>query len=165
MKKFLIALAVVLTGAFACKKVVDNGGLCACSPITGPEMLLVVKSTANADLLNSQTAGAYTKEQIQLYRKDAQGAAIAMPFYLRQPFTYGNDTFTFNSLYIPLSAFKGSPETPFYLKLGDKEYKMTLQLKQDKFGVDKLFIDDKEAEKATGTLATYTSVFYLTEVK
>ena len=160
MKKFLIALTVLFIVNVGCKKENIGGGrLCGCSPVVGPELNLTIKTSAGADLLSSQTIGAYTKDKISLFRKDADGKEIVVGFDIRPPFDYGNNKFTFNSLHVYLSGI--TPADPLYLKLGSKVYTLNIQVAT--YMLDKLLIDSKEAEKDKTTLANYMTMFYLTE--
>ena len=162
MKKFLIALTVLFIVNVGCKKEDIGGGrLCGCSPVVGPELNLVVKSGAGDDLLNNQTIGAYAKDKISVFRKDAAGKEIIVNFDIRPPFDYGNSKFTFNSLHVYLSGITATDNT-LYLKLGTgKVYTLNIQVATNK--LDKLLIDSKEAEKDKTALANYMSMYYLTE--
>jgi hypothetical protein len=159
MKKFiLVFLAIFIAGA-ACKK-----PLCGCSPIQQPELVLVIKSAAGSDLLNDKNLGAYAKNNIQLFKKDASGNAMQLDFYIRPPFSYGNENFSFNTLYANgLSAIKQSGES-IYLKLGSEPAcELKLQFNNTLPKIDKLFINDNEAEKDAGTVVKYVDIFYLTK--
>jgi len=161
MKRFLIALTVLFIVNVGCKKEnIGGGGLCACSPVVGPELNLTIKTSAGADLLSSQTIGAYTKDKISMFRKDADGKEIVVGFDIRPPFDYGNSKFTFNSLHVYLYGTTTVDNT-LYLKLGSKVYTLNIQVATYK--LDKLLIDSKEAEKDKTTLANYVTMFYLTE--
>jgi hypothetical protein len=51
-----------------------------------------------------------------------------------------------------------------YLKLGEgKLYELNVQLNKGKYAIEKLLIDNKEAEKDKGNVAKYAAIFYLTE--
>lgn len=145
---------------------VDGGGLCGCSPAEGPEFNLVIRNSAGDDLLNSSTSGAYSKSNIQVYRKDTDGKVVPIVFSIRQPFSYGDEKFKYNLLFT--SDVRFNPEIQkdvIYLKLGDgPAYELTLQVKPNgRYSVQQLLIDQKEADKGEGNLAKFVSVFYLTK--
>jgi hypothetical protein len=161
MKKFLIILMVIFIADVGCKKEnIGGGGLCGCSPIVGPYLNLAIKNSAGADLLNSQTPTAYTKENIEVFRKDANGKAIPVNFSIMPEFGYGNEKFNFKTLHVYLDAVPlQSGDFIFYLKLGGtKVYTLDLNM-----SMQKLLIDSKEAERDKGTVAQFTTIYYLTE--
>ena len=159
MKKFLLVCLIIFVAGMGCTKVKP---LCGCSPMQQPELMLVIKNAAGSDLLSDKNIGAYAKSDIQLYRKDASGNAVQLTFYIRPPFSYGNENFTFNTLYANgLSSIKQSGES-IYLKLGtDPAYELKLQFNNTMPKIDKLFINNTEAEKDNGTLVKYVDMFYL----
>lgn len=163
MKKTLFALVILFIANIACKKITNDGNTCACSPMRGPELYLSVKSSAGVDLLNSKNTGAYTKDQIQFYQKDVTGKVTQLTFFIREPFSYGDNKFSNYSLYAPVSFLQSISDNIVYLKLNQKEYKLNIQLAQTKADVDQLKIDDKTATKDTGNLSKYLNMFYLTE--
>lgn len=167
MKKFVLVCIVLFIANIGCKKSnIGGGGLCACSPIiVGPELYLVIKNNAGEDLLNTKTTGAYTKDKIELYRKDETGKVLPIAFFIRLPFDYGNEKFAFNQLYVGgVGNTQKSPDNTLFLKLGDnKLYQLNLTLNQGLYKVEKVLIDNKEAEKDNGTVAKYLPIFYLTE--
>jgi hypothetical protein len=169
MKKFLIVCLILFIASVGCKKsnIEGGGGLCACSPIMLPELRLVVKNSTGEDLLNEKTTGAFTKENIQLYRKDNAGQVIPVAFYIRPPFTYGNEKFNFNQLTVQDISYlqDATNNNALYLKLGSGElHELNMELNTGKHGVEKLLIDKIEAEKDKGTVAQYGgNIFYLTE--
>jgi len=164
MKKILIVFVALFIINFGCKKIDENngGGICACSPTKYPDLTLVVKNAAGDDLLNSVVTGAYTKDQIQLFSKNASGVVKHISFYLRPPFYYGNSKFKYNQIYseeiVALSKVSGNT---LYLKLGSAE-PLELNLTVGNFKVEKLLIDKKEAAVDNATLSAYLTVFYLT---
>ena len=165
MKKFLIACLVIFLAGVGCKKTnIDGSRLCGCSPIQQPELMLVVKTTAGDDLLNSKNTGAYTKNSIQLFKKDANGNPVQLSFAIRPPFTYYNDKFGYSTLYsAAINTVKQSGES-VYLKFGDEPaYELNLQFSANKPLLDKLFINNNEAERDKGPWESYLSVFYLTK--
>jgi hypothetical protein len=166
MKKIIIVCVILFIANVGCKKTnIDGGGLCACSPVTAPELNLVIKNTAGDDLLNDKTAGAYSKDKIELFRKDGNGNIVPLNFSIRPPFSYGNEKFNFNLLTVPsISYLQTSDNNIVYLKLGEgKLHELSLQLNQGKYDLEKLLIDNKAAAKDTGNVAKYASIFYLTE--
>jgi hypothetical protein len=162
MKKFLIICLLLFTASVGCKKMdIDGGGLCACSPITGPQMFLGVKNAAGDDLLNGKTTGAYTKETIQVFRKDGEGRVVPIYFDIRAPFAYGNDQTKTYLLQLPdLNFLKPSTMNTIYLKLGESAlYELELDLA--KYGEEKVFINKKEAERDKDG-KNLPPIFYLT---
>ena len=165
MKKFLLICFVIFVAGVGCKKTnIDGGGLCGCSPIQQPELVLVIKNASGTDLLSDKNMGAYAKNNIQLFKKDASGNAVQLNFYIRPPFSYGNENFNFNTLFISgISAIKQSGES-IYLKLGNEPvYELKLQFNSTQPKIDKLFINNNEAEKDNGNVAKYADIFYLTK--
>lgn len=165
MKKFLIVCLIIFVAGVGCKKTnIGGSGLCGCSPIEQPVLMLVVKNAAGVDLLSDKNTGAYTKNDIQLFKKDANGNPVQINFIISPPFTYYNDKFGFNTLYSAgINTIKQSGES-IYLKLGNEPaYELKLQFSATKPLVDKLFINNNEAEKDNGPWASYLSVFYLTK--
>lgn len=164
MKKFFLISIVLFIVSIGCKKDnVGGTGLCACSPVRGPELNLVIKNVAGDDLLNDKTAGAYTKESISLYRKDASDKIIPLDFTIRPGFSYGEQKFNFNLLNLGnLGFLQQRPAEIIYLKLGGQEaQELYLQLNQGKYAVDKLTIGNKEALKDSGDVAKYVDIFYM----
>jgi hypothetical protein len=166
MKKFILVCVILFIANVGCKKMnIDGGGACGCSPVqAGLQLNLVINNGAGDDLLNDKVAGAYTRDKIELYRKDSGGKAIPIIFAIRPPFSYGDEKYkfsqlsSFDSTYVPNSA--GSV---IYLKLGDKTYELTMQAKPNSYTIDRVLIDQKEAEKDNGTVAKYSTIFYLTQ--
>jgi hypothetical protein len=165
MKKFLFVCAILFIANLGCKKNnIGGGGLCACSPITEPELKLVIKSSTGADLLNDKIAGAYSKDEIKVFQKSADGTETPVNFSIRPPFSYGEEKFNFNSLFVGLNFLRNSKDTKILLKLGDsKPYELSFALNEGMYDINKLLIDDKEAESDNGTVSKYLRIFYLTE--
>jgi hypothetical protein len=159
MKKFILVILAIFIAGAACKK-----PLCGCSPMQQPELMLVIKNAAGSDLLNDKNTGAYAKSNIQLFKKDASGNAVQLGFNIRPPFSYGNENFNFNTLFATgLSGIKQSGES-IYLKLGnDPAYELKIQFSNTLPKLDKLFINNNEAEKDNGTVLKYMDIFYLTK--
>jgi hypothetical protein len=164
MKKVVLICMVLFVASVACKKEnVGGGGLCACSPVQVPSINLVIKNSAGTDLLSDKTTGYYDRSKIEVSRKDAAGKVTAVDFAIRPPFAYGNEKFNYNQLYIPVT-FLQVTENVLYLKLGNgKTYELKIVLNPEKYDLNKLLIDDKEAVKDNGNVAKYTTIFYLTE--
>lgn len=163
MKKVLIAFVALFVINLGCKKISDVDRLCACSPISNvPYLSLVIKNTNGDDLLSSTAAGAFTKEQIQLYRKDANGAIKQLEFRIRPPFSYGtNQLFNYNQLVsMEIAILAKSINDTFYLKLGDgKLYELNLKLNELK--IEKLLIDKQEAPLENSTTGnTYVGTIF-----
>ena len=165
MKKFLLICAVLFVVNVGCKKMNIGGeGLCACSPMRGPELNLVIQNEAGLDLLATANTGSYPKEKIQLYKKDAEGKVVPLNFGIRSPFSYGDENFTKYFLFSnDLRSSSATGNSIIFLKLGDKVYELNLLFNKEKFDVDRLLIDNKEVQKDKGTVANYLSIFYLTE--
>lgn len=164
MKKFFIISFLLFIINMGCKKEnIGGSGLCACSPVRGPELNLVIKNTLGIDLLNEKTTGAYTKDRIEVYRKGGNSKMIPIDFTIRPGFAYGDQKFTFNFLNLGnLGFLQKSTAGIIYLKLGDQEAKeLRLQLNQGKYAVEKLIIGDTEAMKDSGAVAKYADIFYL----
>lgn len=164
MKKFLLVLFVVFLANLGCKKLDKTDGLCACSPTYEPTLVLVIKNAAGADVLNPATTGHFTNSNIQLYYLE-RSTQKKLNFYVRTPFTYGNDKFNFYQLHSS-DIFKqfatGNKDT--YLKLGDNQpMKVKLEIAADtKYQVVKLLVDDKEAAAEQGAVKSYVqNMFYI----
>jgi hypothetical protein len=164
MKKILFVCMVIFIASVACKKEdVGGGGLCACTVLAAPSLNLVIKNSAGSDLLSDKTTGYYEKSKIQITRKDASGKVSVVDFNIRAPFSYGNEKFNYNYLNIPISFLQAADNT-VYLKLGDgKTYELKITLNEQKYGLEKVLIDNKEVEKDQGNVAKYTTIYYLTE--
>jgi len=165
MKKFIIAFVVVFVANLGCKKIIDQP-LCACSPITYPGFSLAVKNANGDDLLNPTTANSFTKEQIQLFQKDANGTIKQISFYIRPPFDNTDIKFKYHQIIsdeiVSLSAGTNANKT-FYLKLGTgATYELNLELNSGSRKVEKVLIDKKEAPLATDTgIDKIINIFYL----
>lgn len=165
MKKILIVLSLLFIINLGCKKEnVGGGGLCACSLLAPPPLSLVIKSSADVDLLNPKTTGYFDKNQIQLFAKDANNVVKQISFEIRPPFTYAAnqklDYYQLTSSEIPYLA--KSLEQTFYLKLGDsKLYELNLKVTENM--VEKLLIDKTAAPKEiqTGTGSYLESIYRL----
>jgi hypothetical protein len=166
MRKFLIALALIIVAHLGCKKEeIGEKGPCACSPIIYPYLSLVVKGSAGEDLLNSKTTGSFSTGQIKLYRVESNGSTKNVDFAIRPPFSYGSNQFTYHQLYSQqIIALMASSSDAFYLKLADSApYKLSLKLSTTTGKIEKLMINDKEAAVEAGDLQSYSSgnIFYL----
>jgi hypothetical protein len=167
MKKFLIALTLIIVANLGCKKEeIGERGPCACSPINYPYLSLVVKNAIGEDLLNSKTSGSFSTSQIKLYLVEANGATKSIDFGIRSPFSYGSNQFTFYQLYSEqIVALTASSTTGvFYLKFADlPPYKLSLKIGTTIPKVEKLLINDKEAIVEAGPLQNYigANIFYL----
>lgn len=155
MKKILMVLLVLFIANVGCKKTgIDGGGLCACSPIEGTYLSLVIKNANGVDLLNPATAGYFDKAQIQLYTKDANNAIKQLNFQMRYPFPSTSKTslnFYQVSSYEIIGLAKSIDNT-FYLKLGnDKLYEINIKLTADNRFIEKLLINKAEATRELPT--------------
>jgi hypothetical protein len=168
MKKVLIAFIALFVLNLGCKKMSDVDRLCACSPISNVSYLsLVIKNNNGEDLLNATTAGAFTKEKILLYRKDANGAIKQIDFGIRPPFSYGtNQLFNYNQLVsVEIGILAKSITDTFYLKLGDDKL-YELNLKFDNSKLEKLLIDQQEVplENAAAGNSTYVNTIFTMKI-
>lgn len=166
MKKFLIALTLIILANLGCKKEeIGETGPCACSPISYPYLSLVIKNAVGEDLLNSKTIGSFSTSEIKLYTVEANGTIKNIDFGVRPPFSYGSNQFTFYQLYSQqIVALMASTTGVFYLKLADlPPYKLSLKVSSTIPKVEKLLINDKEATVETGPLQGYAdgNIFYL----
>jgi hypothetical protein len=165
MKKFIIAFIVVFVTNLGCKKIIEQP-LCACSPVVSPYLSLVITSANNEDLLDSKTNGALTKDQIQLYYKEANGTIKQIDFGIRQPFSFGSEQYKYFQLFSQqIGLLAKSVDDSFYLKLGnDKLYELNLKINNNR--VEKLFIDKKEApfEHSTTTTYSYVNSIFLLKI-
>ncbi len=166
MKKFLIALTLIIVANLGCKKEeIGEPGPCACSPMSYPYLSLVVKNAVGEDLLNSKTSGSFSTSQIKLYVVETNGTIKNINFGVRPPFSYGSNQFTFHQLYSQqIVALSASTSGVFYLKFGDlPPYKLNLKISTTAPKVEKLLINDKEATVETGPLQGYAdgNIFYL----
>jgi len=165
MKKFLIVCFVIFVASVGCKKEnIGGGGACGCSPVVGPQLMLVVKNSAGEDLLNSNTAGSFSKDNIKLFSKDANGKETQLYFNVRPPFNYTpTESFTSNTLYsVGFSQLWAANKGTIYLKLGDAPaYELNVEIDNNKSKVEKVVINNKEAEKDKGAVAKYANIFYL----
>lgn len=149
MKKILIALIALLVMNSSCKKAEDTGIVCDIPP-PASYLSLVIKNNNGDDLLSDTIAGSYRKEQIQFYKKDANGTIKLMNFTIRPPFSYNtpyttNESFKYSQLATnEITVLAKSINDTFYLKLGnDKLYK--LNLKVNNYRLEKVLIDHQEA--------------------
>ncbi len=167
MKKILFVLFVVFVANLGCKKMDTGGGLCACSPITTPPVLLVVKGTNGADMLNPATNGFFATANIKLYYQNG-AREQQIEFSISQPFSIGNSTtekvefYQLRSSYLlDLLSSKNPPS--IYLKLGNgtpRQLKATMVSGQ-KYKVDKLLVDDVEATAEAGSIKNIVpNIFY-----
>ncbi|RZL40836.1 MAG: hypothetical protein EOO93_30675 [Pedobacter sp.] len=165
MKKFLAVLIIVFLANLGCKKLDDNDKVCACSPISEPTVVLVVKNATSADMLNPTTTGYFANNNIQLYYLEG-GSQKKLNFYVRPTFSYGSDKFNYYQLHssdIIRQSLTDNKE--LYLKLGSNEpMKLALELGVDKkYQVAKLLVDNKEAVAEKGNVSSYVpNIFYIT---
>lgn len=165
MKKFLAVLTIVFLANLGCKKLDVNDGLCACSPVVEPTIVLVVKNAAGADMLNPATNGYFTNSNIQLYYQENGGSLKQVTFYVRPSFTYGSDKFNDYQLHTTeILKHIAANNRSFYLKLGSNNpLKLDFELQtNEKYKVVKLLVNDVEAQAETGAVATYVpNIFYV----
>ncbi|MEJ5996192.1 hypothetical protein WG904_17315 [Pedobacter sp. Du54] len=165
MKKTIIILLALFTVNLACKKEdIGGGGLCACSYISYMGLNLSIKDAANQDLLNPATSNSFTANQIQLYKKAANGDKIAISFTIRPPFNYQNGKFEYFQIFSDeIGRITNSIHDTYYLKLGDHEpYVLNLGINTTNKKTDRLLIDSKEAQKENNLPSEYPfNIFYL----
>jgi hypothetical protein len=164
MKKILIAFAVLVVVNLACKKLSDHEPLCACSPVSYPGFNLVVKNAAGTDLLDVALAGAFKKDQIQLFQKDAGGTIKQIEFQIRLPFSYGNDKFAYHFLQsYEITRLMSINGQQFYLKLGDQPaMEISFVGNNGTKLLEKVLINQKEIPLETTGAAQYIGpIFYL----
>lgn len=165
MKKIAIVTVLLFIANFGCKKMnVDGGGLCGCSPVTVPELYLVLKNNAGADLLDEKTLGAYSKDQIELYTLDDAGKKVPVQFSIRAAFSYGKETFPYKQLHsADILYLQKMKNNKLYLVLGkSKTFELQIQLKTGFYELESVTINGTSAEKDKSSLGTYISLFYLT---
>lgn len=152
MKKIFIVLAIMLIVGIGCKKNLDpGGGACACSPAIESYLSLSIKGTNNLDLLNVANSGAFSKDQIQLYYKDTQGASQPIEFQIRKSYSYGQMTYAFNQLFSSrITLLAKNINNKFFLKLGDRQ-PLELQLKMNGNKTDQLLVDQVDVPRETST--------------
>ncbi|WP_426325907.1 hypothetical protein [Pedobacter sp. R-06] len=166
MKKILFVLVLIFITNLGCKKITNGGGLCACSPISYDTSLgLVIKNSADVDLLNPKTTGFLDKTQIQLYSKDASNVIKQINFDIRQPFTYTNNLKMdyYQLVSSDISHQAKSIDNTFYLKLGDKLYELNLKVNNQM--VEKLLINKTDAPKELPNVnSQYLSSIYTLKI-
>ncbi|MFD2286130.1 hypothetical protein GJU39_02185 [Pedobacter petrophilus] len=150
MKKVFITLAVMFIIGIGCKKNLDpGGGPCACSPVTEAYFSLSIKSSNGSDLLNATNTGAFTKDQIQLYYKDAQGVSKPVEFSIRPPFSTPKTAYAFNQIFsTTLAEIARGGNNIFFLKLGNRP-PMEMNVKVIGTKTERLLIDQTEVPLET----------------
>jgi len=167
MKKILFVLFVVFVANLGCKKMDTGGGLCACSPVQTPPILLVIKGANGVDMLNPATNGSFASSNIKLYYQNGT-TEQQIEFNINQPFAVGNSTtekvefYQLRSSYLlDLLSSKNPPN--IYIKLGNgtpRQLKATMVSGQ-KYKVDKLLVNDVEATGETGAVKNIVpNIFY-----
>ena len=166
MKKFIIAFAVVFVINLGCKKIIEQP-VCACSPASYPSFNLAIKNADGDDLLNPATANSFDKDQIQLFKKEANGSVKQIVFFIRPPFNYGNTNINYHQIISDdITRLWNNASDSFYLKLGSGlTYELNLQLNNTNRKVEKLLVDKKEApiETAAGINAV-VNIFKLSVI-
>jgi hypothetical protein len=114
MKKLFVVFAMIISLNLACEK-----RMCACfnpPPIT---FNLVVKGTQDKDLLNPSTVGNFAKEQIKLYKVEADGSHTPLKFDINKPIPTGNAKLSYYQLVSPdLVIFdRSNPNTGYFTKV------------------------------------------------
>ncbi|WP_113662591.1 hypothetical protein [Pedobacter nanyangensis] len=167
MKKILFVLFIVFAANLGCKKMDTGGGLCACSPVQTPPLLLVVKGTNGVDMLNPATNGSFATANIKLYYQNGT-TENPIQFDINQPFSVGNsatEKIEFYQLRSSRLLDLLSAENPpnIYLKLGNgtpRQLKATMVSGQ-KYKVEKLLVDNVEATAETGPVKKIVpNIFY-----
>ncbi|WP_449437399.1 hypothetical protein [Pedobacter steynii] len=115
--------------------------------------------------MSDKIAGAYSKDDIKVFQKTADGKETPVKFSIRPPFSYGDEKFNFNSLLIGLDFLANASGSKILLKLGDsKVYELSFVLNEGRYDINKLLIDSKEAEKGQGDVAKYARIYYVTDL-
>ncbi|WP_461790251.1 hypothetical protein [Pedobacter sp.] len=165
MKKFLFALSFIFAVNLACKKIDDPNPICACSPVQLPTLTLVLKDANQSDLLNPNNQGAYLAKDIKLFYSDATQVEKNVNFYLRAPFSYGNQMFNFYQLHSSdiLKIAAENDQQLFTLQVGAKQLKLKITLDEKlKYKVQQLAVDHAAATAETGEISAFVpNLFYL----
>ncbi|RZK42973.1 MAG: hypothetical protein EOO90_04780 [Pedobacter sp.] len=162
MRKFLIALVLIIVANLGCKKEQIGDGICACSPATGPSVFLVLKNAAGADLLDTKIAGSFQASQIELTHLKADGSRVPVRFVIRPPFSYDGEKFQYHQLTSEeLARLATSVNEKFYLKLGNgPTYEVNLN-RDANTRVEKLLVNQVEVP-SEAALKKYVDLFYIT---
>lgn len=144
-----------------------GGGLCACSPVTTPPLLLIVKGANGVDMLNPATNGSFAASSIKLYYQNGT-TENPIQFDINQPFSVGNsatEKIEFYQLRSSRLLDLLSAENPpnIYIKLGNgepRQLKATMSIDQ-KYKVTKLLVNNVEATAEMGSFkAVVPNIFY-----
>lgn len=165
MKKILIVLAIIFAINLGCKKMnADDDRLCGCSPVSPPALNLVIKNAAGDDLLNVNSAGTVRNEKIEFYRVTADGKNTSIPFSIQPPFSYGDEKYNYNFLYVHATAYAtASADNIIWMKLGaDKLYKLKISINFQNNEVETVLINDKEIPKDNSNVAKFLPIFPMT---
>jgi len=164
MKKFILAFLVVFAANLGCKKLDDGDKPCACSPISEPTLVLVLKNASGADVLNPVTSGYFSNNNIKLYYLEG-GVQKQLNFFVRPSFSYGAEKFDYYQLHSSeIIRQHVSGRKDFYLKLRDNEpKKINLEIATDKqFSIEKVLVDGMVATPEKGAVSSYVQhMFYV----
>ncbi len=115
MKKFILAsLAFLVISGFSC------GRICGCDIPVDPlaSISLVLKNASGDDLLEETTTGSYLKTDIQLYRMEANGTIVNIPFDLYKPDVFKKGQVPFKRIYSPeLARYLRTEKNVAFLRL------------------------------------------------
>ncbi len=166
MKKFLIVVLAVFLANLGCKKMDPGNRLCACSPVEEPTLVLVIKNSEGTDMLNPVNSGHFNNNQVQLYQQNENGSLKQITFYIRPPFSYGNEKFNYYHLgSSEIIRLSNSINQDFYLKLGNNEpIKINIEKVENNFSLDKLLVNGQEKNAETGTVSNYIRNIYYIEL-
>lgn len=166
MKKFLIVILAIFLANLGCKKIDDGNRLCACSPVEEPALVLVIKNSEGVDLLNPINSGYFSNNQVQLYQRNENGSLKQITFYIRPPFSYGNEKFNYYSLgSSEIIRLTNSINQDSYLKLGNnKPIKINIERAENSFSLGKLLINGVEKGAETSAVSNYVRNIYYIEL-
>lgn len=167
MKKILFVLFVVFAANLGCKKMDTGGGLCACSPVQIPPILLVVKGANGVDMLNPATNGYFAASNIKLYFQIGS-TEQQMSFSIEKPFSAGSSTtekvefYQLRSSYL-LDVLSSKNPPNVFIKLGNAEPRQlkAVMASGEKYLVAKLLVNNVEATAETGPVKnSVPNIFY-----
>lgn len=164
MKKIILAFLVIFVANLGCKKLDDGDKPCACSPVMEPPLTLIIKGANDVDMLNPNSANAFSSNDIKLYYLDTNGTQRQLTFYIKPNFTVDNNKFDFYQLHSSeIVRLATSLTKDFYLKLGQNEpFKINIEKNKDSFKLAKLTVNGVEKLPETGAISKYIpNIYYL----
>lgn len=149
MKKIITLLALFLfSGVFSCKKI------CACDPAQA-YLFLVLKNTANEDILNPLTPGYFSRSRISMYTQGTSGQILPVNFDVNPPIHKRVNAYQLRVSNIPAQVLF-SPV--MYVKIGDyAPMELKIKVSNDLRRIDELLIDGKYVapDKKSGLLSLF----------